>query len=155
MKRFAATTCAALALAFTGAAFAEDTPTEALQWHFVPGVPKPIEMAVVSGDPAAEGPYVVRYRMPSGMKLSPQRFSDARQLTVIKGTFWITGGESFNWKDMDEFKQGAVIMKEPNMPYFGWARTAVILEERGTGPSRFEYVHEEDDPRNRRARVDN
>lgn len=155
MKRFAKSTCAALALAVSSIAFAADTPADALEWRYVPGISKPIEMAVVSGDPAADGPYVVRYRMPSGMKMNPQRFSDERQLTVIKGIFWISGGESFNWKDMDEFKQGAVILKEANKPYFGWARTAVILEERGVGPSKFEYVHEEDDPRNRRARIDN
>ena len=33
---------------------------------------------------------------------------------------------------------------------FGWARTAVILEERGTGPTAINYVHEDDDPRTHR-----
>lgn len=155
MKPFVAATCAAVMLGLSSFAIAADAPADALEWRYVPGIAKPIEMAVVSGDPAASGPYVVRYRMPSGMKMNPQRFSDERQLTVLKGIFWISSGESFNWKDMTEHKQGAVVVKEANKPYFGWARTAVILEESGTGPSQFEYVHEEDDPRNRRARVEN
>ncbi|MEI7970794.1 MAG: cupin domain-containing protein [Betaproteobacteria bacterium] len=132
------------------AAAAEDSPE--LKWQFVAGVPRPIEMAVVSGDPSQPGPYVVRYRMPSGMKIAPHRYADERELTVIKGIFWLVPGESYNWKDMNEYKQGSVIVKEAGKPYFGWARTAVVIEEKGTGPSAIEYVHPEDDPRNRRAR---
>lgn len=155
MKPFVAATCAAVMFGLSPLAISADASADTLEWHYVPGIPKPIEMAVVSGDPTRDGPYVVRYRMPSGMKMNPQRFSDERQLTILKGTFWISSGESFNWKDMAEYKQGAVVVKEANKPYFGWARTAVVLEESGTGPSRFEYVNEEDDPRNRRVRIEN
>ncbi|MCA3132071.1 MAG: cupin domain-containing protein [Betaproteobacteria bacterium] len=123
---------------------------EDLNWQFVPGIPRPVEVAIVSGDPSKEGPYVVRYRTPSGMRFAPVTHPDARELTIIKGTYWIAQGESYNWKQMDEFKAGAVIQKEANKPYFGWARTAVILEERGTGPTNLNYVHEDDDPRNHR-----
>jgi len=123
---------------------------EDLNWQFVPGIPRPVEVAIVSGDPSKEGPYVVRYRTPSGMRFAPVTHPDVRELTIIKGTYWIAQGESYNWKQMDEFKAGAVIQKEANKPYFGWARTAVILEERGTGPTNLNYVHEDDDPRNHR-----
>lgn len=123
---------------------------EELNWQFVPGIPRPVEVAIVSGDPSKEGPYVVRYRTPSGMRFAPAIHPDARELTIVKGTFWIAQGESYNWKQMDEFKAGAVIQKEANKPYFGWARTAVILEERGNGPTSIQYVHEDDDPRNQR-----
>ncbi len=123
---------------------------EDLNWQFVPGIPRPVEMAIVSGDPSREGPYVVRYRTPSGMRFAPVTHPDARQLIIVKGTYWIAQGESYNWKQMDEFKAGSVIQKEANKPYFGWARTAVILEERGTGPTNIQYVHEDDDPRNHR-----
>ena len=131
-------------------AFAEDAPQ--LEWKFVTGIPRPIEMAVVSGDPTQPGPYVVRYRMPSGMKIAPHRYPDTRELTVVKGIFWFTPGESYNWKDMNEYKAGTVLTKEAGQPYFGWARTAVEIEEKGTGPSAIEYIHAEDDPRNKRVR---
>jgi hypothetical protein len=136
----------ALAVLLPASAGAE----EDLNWQFVPGIPRPVEVAIVSGDPSKEGPYVVRYRTPSGMRFAPVTHPDARELTIIKGTYWIAQGESYNWKQMDEFKAGAVIQKEANKPYFGWARTAVILEERGTGPTNLNYVHEDDDPRNHR-----
>jgi hypothetical protein len=152
MPRFHA--LAALALTALAAlplpAAAEDEPE--LKWAFVPGYPRPIEMAVVSGDPTQPGPFVVRFRMPSGMKWSPHRYANTRKMTIVKGIFWLVPGESFNWKDMNEYKAGTTLTKEAGKPYFGWARTAVVLEEKGEGPSLIEYVSPEDDPRNKRAR---
>lgn len=151
---FRTSALAALALAGLCAlpfpAAAEDD--QDLKWSFVPGYPRPIEMAIVSGDPAQPGPFVVRYRMPSGMKWSPHRYPNAREMTIVKGIFWLVPGESFNWKDMNEYKAGTTLTKEAGQPYFGWARTATVLEERGEGPSLIEYVHAEDDPRNKRSR---
>ena len=143
---------AALALAALSPIAGIAAENEELNWQYVPGVPKPIEMAVVSGDPTQPGPYVVRYRMPSGMKMAPHRYPDERELTIVKGIYWIVPGESYNWRDMNEYKQGAVIVKEAGKAYFSWARTAVVLEEKGTGPTAIEYVHPEDDPRNKRVR---
>ncbi len=129
---------------------AESVNGDDLKWSFTPGFARPIEVAVVSGDPSQPGPFVIRMRMPSGMKVAPQRHPDDRELTVIKGIFWSGVGESYSWKDMTEYKAGAVIAKPAGEAHYGWARTAVILEEKGTGPSAIEYVHEEDDPRIRR-----
>jgi hypothetical protein len=136
---------AATALAQAPAIAADD-----LEWKYVPGLARPIEVAVISGDPSQAGPYVVRYRMPSGMRLAPMKHPDDRELTILKGIFWLSEGESFNWRQMDEFKAGTVLKKDAGKPYFGWARTAVILEERGTGPTTIEYVHPDDDPRTHR-----
>ncbi|MBI1395933.1 MAG: hypothetical protein GC151_08120 [Betaproteobacteria bacterium] len=123
-----------------------------LDWHFVAGLPRPIEMAIVSGDPSKPGPFVVRYRMPSAMKLQPHTYPDTREIKVIKGIYWIAPGESYNWRSMDEYKAGSTYTMEAGKPYFCWARTAVIIEERGTGPSAIKFVHPEDDPRARRER---
>jgi len=129
---------------------AETVNDQEIKWAFIPGFARPIEVAVVSGDPSQPGPFVIRMRMPSGMKIAPQRHPDDRELTVIKGIFWSATGESYNWKEMNEYKAGTVIAKPAGEAHYGWARTAVILEEKGTGPTAIEYVHEEDDPRTRR-----
>lgn len=142
----------ALATAASLPARADDVDDSKLNWQFVPGYHRPIEMAIVSGDPAQPGPFVVRFRMPSGMKWSPHRYSNTREMKILKGIFWLTPGESYNWRDMNEYKAGTVLTKEAGQPYFGWARTAVVLEESGEGPSVIEYVNAEDDPRNKRKR---
>lgn len=141
----------ALGIAATGPALAAETVNDQdLKWSFVPGFARPIEVAVVSGNPNEPGPFVIRLRMPSGMKIAPQRYPDDRELTILKGIFWSAEGESYNWKEMNEYKAGTVIQKPTGKAYYGWARTAVILEEKGMGPTKIEYVHEEDDPRTHR-----
>jgi hypothetical protein len=141
----------ALGLAATAPGFAAETAGDQdLKWSFLPGFARPIEVAIVSGDPAQPGPFVIRLRMPSGMKIAPQRHPDDRELTIVKGIFWSAAGESYNWRDMNEYKAGAVLHKPAGEAHYGWARTAVILEEKGTGPTQIEYVHEDDDPRLRR-----
>lgn len=147
-----AATCGAFALA----AVATSTPTRAddapgLDWKFEPGLSRPIERAIVSGDPAQPGPYVIRYRMPSGMKMAPMLTPNVRELSIVKGIYWVAGGASYNWKDMVEHKAGTVLTYDAGQPYYGWARTAVELEERGEGPNVFQYAHAEDDPRNRKG----
>jgi hypothetical protein len=139
-----------LALAAVPAARAADD--QQLEWKFVTGYPRPMEMAIVSGDPAKEGPYVVRFRAPSGMKWSAHRYPDTREVTIIKGIYWFATGDSYNWRDMNEHKVGDVLTKEAGQSYYGWARTAVVIEEKGMGPSAIEYVHPEEDPRNKRKR---
>ncbi|MCU0869958.1 MAG: cupin domain-containing protein [Burkholderiales bacterium] len=128
---------------------ADDAP--ALEWQFVPGLARPIERAIVSGDPAQPGPYVIRYRMPSGMKVAPMLTPNVRELEIVKGVYWAAGGASYNWKDMVEHKAGTILNYEAGQPYFGWARTAVVLEERGEGPNVMQYAHPDDDPRNRKG----
>lgn len=141
----------ALGLATTASGFAAETVNDQdLKWSFMPGFARPIEVAIVSGDPNQPGPYVIRLRMPSGMKIAPQRHPDDRELTIIKGIFWSATGESYNWKEMNEYKAGTVLQKPAGEPHYGWARTGVILEEKGTGPTKIEYVHEDDDPRTHR-----
>jgi quercetin dioxygenase-like cupin family protein len=141
----------ALGLAATTPGFAAETVNDQdLKWSYMPGFARPIEVAIVSGDPNQPGPYVIRLRMPSGMKIAPQRHPDDRELTILKGIFWSATGESYNWKEMNEYKAGTVLQKPAGAPHYGWARTGVILEEKGTGPTKIEYVHEDDDPRNHR-----
>lgn len=132
---------------------ADDGP--ALDWQFVPGIARPIERAIVSGDPAKPGPYVLRYRMPSGMKVAPMTTPNVREVEIVKGVFWVAGGGSYNWKDMVEHKAGTVLTFDAGQPYYGWARTAIVIEERGEGPNAAAYVHTEDDPRNRKAKAGN
>lgn len=153
-QMFRASGIAAVALAAFAAlpVTAAADENQELEWKFVPGIPRPIEVAIVSGDPAQSGPFVIRYRMPSGMRMAPHTFPDTRELTVLKGIYWIAEGESYNWREMNEYKTGTSFTREAGKPYYEWARTAVVIEEKGTGPSEIGWVNSEDDPRNRRKR---
>lgn len=139
-------------LAFSDHGDIHTVTPESLKWRFLPNVPRPIELATVFGDPSQPGPYVFRARMPSGMKLPPHRHPDERRVTVLKGTYWSGIGESYNMREMHEYPVGSFYVTPGNAPHYSFARTEVIVQEEGHGPTGMSYVHEDDDPRTHRAK---
>jgi len=46
---------------------------EDIDWKPFPALPPPVQLAVVVGQPSEPGPYVIRVKVPSGVKLMPHR----------------------------------------------------------------------------------
>src|ERR1700745_2421292 len=81
-----------LLLAGTTGALAEDMkmPVNAsqLKWGPAPdALPKGAQIAVLSGDPTKDGPYVVRLRLPSGYKVPAHNHPTTEMVTVLNGKF--------------------------------------------------------------------
>ena len=53
-------------------------------------------MAVLVGEPTQAGPYLIRVKVPSGVKLMPHRHPEDRIYTVMSGVFYIGLGERFD-----------------------------------------------------------
>ena len=49
----------------------------------------PPQKAVLVGEPSQVGPYVIRVKVPSGVKLMPHKHPEDRIYTVISGVFYI------------------------------------------------------------------
>jgi len=69
---------------------------EDIDWQPFPAFPPPARLAVVVGEPAAPGPYVIRVKVPSGVKLMPHKHPEDRVYTVISGVFYIGLGDQFD-----------------------------------------------------------
>ena len=69
---------------------------EDIEWKPFPAFPPSARLAVVVGDPTEPGPYVIRVKVPSGVKLMPHRHPEDRVYTVISGVFYIGLGEQFD-----------------------------------------------------------
>jgi quercetin dioxygenase-like cupin family protein len=54
------------------------------------------QATALAGDPAKEGPYVVRVRFPAGYKVAPRSHPNDENVTVISGTFDIGIGDKFD-----------------------------------------------------------
>ena len=86
------TVVAALLLAaLPAAALAADdhmaVQPNALKWGPPPpGLPAGAQVAVVSGNPGSDGPYVVRARLPAGYKIPPHTHPTDENVTVLSGT---------------------------------------------------------------------
>src|SRR5262245_61534297 len=82
-----------------GAAMADQAhhtvvPGDAVKWGPAPpSLPKGAEAAILLGNPAQEGPFVLRLKFPDGFTVPPHRHSKDEFVTVIAGKFAVAAGE--------------------------------------------------------------
>src|SRR4029453_7121557 len=69
---------------------------EDIVWKPFPAFPPSVRLAVVVGQPSGPGPYVVRVKVPPGVKLMPHKHPEDRVYTVMSGVFHIGLGEKFD-----------------------------------------------------------
>jgi hypothetical protein len=92
------------------------------------------------GDPAKPGPYTIRLRFPDGYKLAAHSHPDAREVTILSGT-WLTGyGAKFDAATLKELPAGSFYTEPANLPHFVQTRGAVMIQVSGTGPSARVFV---------------
>ena len=123
---------------------------EDIDFEPFPAFPPSARLAVVVGHPAEPAPYVVRVKVPSGVKLMPHRHHEDRVYTVISGVFYIGLGEEFDDGKLQAFPPGAVVVLPGSTPHFHWAKSGEYLTQvTALGPISLDYVNPADDPRNK------
>jgi quercetin dioxygenase-like cupin family protein len=111
-----------------------------------PSLPKDVQLAVVSGNPAEAGPFVIRLKFPAGHKVPPHWHSTDEHITVISGTIAFGMGEKFDQNAAKNLGPGAYAMMPAEMRHFAMAKTAGIVQVHGMGPFVLNYVNPADDP---------
>jgi hypothetical protein len=121
---------------------------EDIDWEPFPSFPPTARLAVVVGDLSRADPYVVRVKVPSGVRLMPHRHQEDRVYTVMSGVFYIGVGETFDDRKLEAFPPGAVVVLPGGTPHFHWARSGgYVTQVTATGPISLDYVDPTDDPR--------
>jgi len=122
---------------------------EDIEWKPFSAFPVSVHLAVVVGQPSAPGPYVIRIKVPRGVKLMPHRHPEDRVYTVISGVFYIGLGEQFDANQLHAYPAGSVIVLPGNTFHFHWAKSGEYVSQvTAIGPLGLEYLNLEDDPRN-------
>ena len=122
--------------------------SEDIKWQSFPAFPPEARLAVVVGEPSKAGPYVVRVKLPAGVKLMPHTHPEDRIYTVISGVFYIGLGTTFDPDKLQAYAPGSVIVLPANTPHFHWAKSGDYMTQvAGVGPLGIKYIHDEDDPR--------
>ncbi len=122
---------------------------EDVDWEPFAVFPPPVRLGVVVGNPAEPGPYLVRVKVPAGVKLMPHRHSEDRVYTVISGVFYIGLGDQFDDNNLVAYPPGSVVVLPGGTAHFHWAKSGqYITQVTAIGPLGFEYVDPKDDPRN-------
>jgi quercetin dioxygenase-like cupin family protein len=117
-------------------------------WKPFAAFPPSVRLAVILGQPSEPGPYVIRVKVPHGVKLMPHRHPEDRVYTVISGIFYIGLGDAFDANELVAYPPGAVIILPGNTSHFHWAKSGeYVTQVSATGPLGLEYVDAKDDPR--------
>jgi quercetin dioxygenase-like cupin family protein len=143
-------------LAAVSAAFAQApsthvavAPAEVKWGDVLPVFEKGASLAVVSGNPAEAGPFVVRLRMPAGYKIAPHFHPTDENVTVISGTFGVGMGDTLDPAALKGLPAGGFALLPAQMHHYAMAKTAAVVQVHGMGPFAITYVNPADDPSKR------
>lgn len=121
---------------------------EAIRWQpFIPGA----EIAVLSGDPAKPGPFVIRIKHHAGLKVPPHWHPTDEHITILTGKAVVGMGEKFDPASGQEVTAGAYVMMPKKMAHFLYAQEETIAQVHGTGPFQVFWVNPADDPTKKTA----
>jgi quercetin dioxygenase-like cupin family protein len=99
-----------------------------------------LEQVSLVGDPSKPGPYTIRLKFPAGYKIGPHTHPDAREVTILSGT-WLTGyGDKYDASLLKALPAGSFYTEPANLPHFIEVRDAVTIQVSGMGPSGRTFV---------------
>src|SRR5471030_2564624 len=122
-----------------------------MDWKPFAAFPPSARLAILVGHLSEPGPYVIRVKVPAGVKLMPHTHPEDRIYTVISGVFYIGLGDRFDSEHVNAYPPGSVIVLPGNTPHFHWAKSGeYVTQISAYGPLGISYVNPSDDPRNKK-----
>jgi hypothetical protein len=119
-----------------------------IEWRTFAAYPPDVRLAVLVGDPGEPGPYVIRVKVPGGVKMMPHRHPEDRVYTVISGVFYIGLGDRFDETKLTAFAPGSVVVLPGDQPHFHWAKSGEYVSQvTALGPLGMTYLDSTNDPR--------
>jgi quercetin dioxygenase-like cupin family protein len=121
-----------------------------IEWRTFAAYPPDVRLGVLVGDPSQPGPYVIRVKVPAGVRMMPHRHPEDRVYTVISGVFYIGLGETFDETKLTAYAPGSVVVLPGDQPHFHWAKSGEYVSQvTALGPLGMFYLDPANDPRNR------
>ncbi|HEX3534542.1 MAG TPA: DUF4440 domain-containing protein [Gemmatimonadaceae bacterium] len=101
----------------------------------IPGFDPGVKIAVLHGNPAGKGDYVLRLRFPAEYKFPVHWHPGGEHLTVLWGTFILGMGSSNDWSTVRTYSPGDFLYVPGRHPHFGGAgRGVTVIQLNGEGP---------------------
>jgi hypothetical protein len=107
------------------------------------------KMVILEGDPAREGFFTMRLKLPDGYRVLPHWHPRTERLTVISGVVNLGAGDRFDAKATRALPAGTYSSMPPKMTHFAWMQGETVLQLSSIGPWEVVYVNSTDDPRSR------
>ena len=106
---------------------------------------KGCDLAPVSGDPNADGAaFVIRLRCVDGAKIPAHWHPTDENVTVLKGTFLVGMGETFDETKLSPTNVGNFISMPKEMRHFAMSKGEGIVQVHGVGPFKVNWVNPAD-----------
>jgi anti-sigma factor ChrR (cupin superfamily) len=106
---------------------------------------KGCDLAAVSGDPNAEGaPFVIRIRCADKAKVPAHWHPTDENVTVLKGTFLIGAGDTFDESKLQPMSVGNFMSVPKEMRHFAESKGESIVQVHGMGPFKVNWVNPAD-----------
>jgi quercetin dioxygenase-like cupin family protein len=147
----------AAALAFVLAVFAGGSAVLAehvmnvpadIAWSDGPAsLPVGARMVVLDGDPAKEGPFTMRLRLPADYRIPAHSHPADEHVTVISGEFSMGMGDKLDSTKRKALPAGSFAVMPARTNHFGYTLRRTVIQLHGMGPWGITYVNEADDPR--------
>ncbi len=116
-------------------------------WRDAPPIlPKGAQMAVISGDPAKTGPFVIRLKLPTNYVIPPHQHPTSEQVTVLYGAFNAGMGDKLNKRKGKPYARGDSMTLPAKTNHYAWTSSETVVQVKGTGPFAMTYVDPADDP---------
>lgn len=114
---------------------------ETAAWAPAPPVlPAGAEIAVLSGNPFAEGWFVLRLKLPAGYDVPAHIHSGDELITVISGEFNIGHGVVLDRAAGTLLTAGGFVEMPAGHPHFAWTSAETIVQIHGPGPFDITYT---------------
>jgi quercetin dioxygenase-like cupin family protein len=105
-------------------------------------------VAVLEGNPAKEGPFVMRLLFPGGYHIPPHTHPQTERVTVISGVLYLAMGDKLDRSVAQKLATGTYGFWPAGMKHAAWADSETVIQLHGIGPWMINYVNPADDPRN-------
>jgi anti-sigma factor ChrR (cupin superfamily) len=103
---------------------------------------KGCDVASVDGDMNAEGtPFVLRLRCADGSKIPAHWHPTDENVTVLKGTFLVGMGETFDESKMQTMNVGNFVSMPKEMRHYAMSKGETIVQVHGAGPFKVNWVN--------------
>jgi quercetin dioxygenase-like cupin family protein len=112
-----------------------------------PSVPPGAQAAVLYGDPAKDGMFAFRLKVPKGYHIAPHTHPKPEVVTVLSGTARLGMGTTPDREKAQVLPAGSFFALTPGSAHYFYADEETVIQLNSTGPWGINYVNEKDDPR--------
>lgn len=127
-----------LAASMGASALAQSSPTVVMagaeKWMPGTGPLAGTQIAVVYGNPEKSGPYIIRVKIPDGMKIAPHMHGDDENVTVLQGSLLVGVGDAADPSKMKELTAGSFGSIPKGLHHYAMAKGETIIEISAMGP---------------------